>query len=220
MAKLTYFSAVQNIGAHIFLGWMLLCEVSAVAQPHPVAPPVNYRQPVVSWLVEKDSRLVINGKSNFGGIACHNEQFQKADTISLYRTAVGDSIVCRGRFYLQVVDFSCHNFFYTYNLRKTLKMDQHPQMTVRLVQLDRLPPLQAGAYGRANSLVEICLAGVCRTFEVPVEFIQNADGHCWLKGARMFRLQDFHLESPVKFAGLIRVKNEFVVQFQLSMTRI
>ena len=220
MPKLTYFSAVQNLVAHICLCWLILCQTAAFAQAPPLQGSVNHRLPVVSWHVEKDSRLVINGKSNFGGISCHNEKFRKADTISLYKTAVGDSIVCRGRFYLQVVDFSCHNYFYTYNLRKTLKMDQHPQMTVRLVQLDRLPSLQAGAYGRANSLVEICLAGVCRTFEVPVEFTQNANGHCWLKGSRMFRLQDFHLESPVKFAGLIRVKNEFVVQFQLSLTRI
>jgi hypothetical protein len=173
-----------------------------------------------TWLVETDSRLTISGKSNFGGINCDNEKVKQADTIMICRTPVGDSFACKGRFYLNVVDFSCHNYFYTYNLRKTLKMEEHPHMSVRLVRLDRPLPLQEGAFCRANSVVEITLAGVSRQFEVPVEFSLQTNGESWLKGARMFRLQDFNLKSPVKFGGLVKVKNEFVVQFQLSMKRI
>jgi hypothetical protein len=69
-------------------------------------------------------------------------------------------------------------------------------------------------------VVEITLAGITRQFEVPVEFSLQTNGESWLKGSRMFRLQDFNLKSPMKYGGLVKVKNEFVVQFQLSMKRI
>ena len=198
---------------------VLLGSLHAQWTGFPPSVPNNYPAST-AWLVESDSRLTISGKSNFGGINCDNEKVKKADTILICRTPVGDSFACKGRFYLNVVDFSCHNYFYTYNLRKTLKMDQYPHMSVRLVRLDRALPLQEGAYCRANSVVEITLAGVTRQFEVPVEFSQQTNGESWLKGSRMFRLQDFNLKSPVKYGGLIKVKNEFVVQFQLSMKRI
>jgi hypothetical protein len=213
---------VHKLSLHIvpalLLGSLSLFQASAQQRQATSAKQVN--RPEVTWLIKKDSHLSINGKSNFGAISCHNTQFRKADSIAMYNSPKGDTIDVDGGFYLDVVDFSCHNFFYTYNLRKTLKMAEYPQMTVRLLKLDRMLPLQDGAHCMAASLVEICLAGMCRQFMVPVEFASTGAGHAWLKGARTFRLEDFRLQSPVKAGGLIRVKNEFVVEFKLFMDRL
>ena len=202
-----------------FLYLALLCCtcICSIAQSSKVVhAPV--KKPT-AWLVEKTSHLVIRGKANIGSISCDNPSYKRIDTVWMDQTADGDSIGLLGKIQVAMLDFSCHNYFFTSNLRKTLQVDQYPYMTVRFVKIDRLPAFQTGAVSKVYGTVEISLAGVSRYFTLPIEVSAMGPGKTKLQGWRIFRLEDFSLKSPGKIP-LVKVRNEFKVEFELHMSRL
>lgn len=198
------------------LALLPVCQLSAqmltAATPHA-------RQP--AWRIEKETKLVINGKANIANIACDIKTYDKADTLLVMAGSDTDSIALQGKLAFDIIDFNCKNFFFTSQLRKTLKADQHPIMLIRLVKLDKLPAAgNSTAYCEASGEVEITLAGVTRRFQIPIRFCNYPGGRSVLFGARNFRLEDFNLKGPGKVAGFIRVKNDFKVEFHMALTRI
>jgi hypothetical protein len=174
-----------------------------------------------AWRIERETRLVINGKANIANISCDIKAYDKADTLAVMPGSDADSIALQGKLAYDIIDFNCKNFFFTAQLRKTLKADQHPLMLIRLVKLDKLPAAgNSTAYCEASGEVEITLAGVTRRFQIPVRFCNFPGGRSVLFGARNFRLEDFNLKGPGKVAGFIRVKNDFKVEFHMALTRI
>lgn len=198
------------------LGVLPVCQLCAqmltAATPHAKQP---------AWRIERETKLVINGKANIANIACDIKTYDKADTLLVMPGSDADSIALQGKLAYDIIDFNCKNFFFTSQLRKTLKADQHPMMLIRLVKLDKLPAAgNSTAYCEASGEVEITLAGVTRRFQIPIRFCNYPGGRSVLFGARNFRLEDFNLKGPGKVAGFIRVKNDFKVEFHMALTRI
>lgn len=201
----------------LLLALWCIFSVAALAQPNKLAQP-SAKKPT-AWLVEKSSHLVIHGKANIGSISCDNPSYKRVDTVWMEQTADGDSIGLMGKIQVAMVDFNCHNYFFTSNLRKTLRVDHYPYMTVRFVKIDKLPAFQSGAVSKVYGTVEISLAGVSRLFTLPIEVSAMANGKTRLQGWRIFRLEDFNLKSPAKIP-LVKVRNEFKVEFELHMARL
>lgn len=177
--------------------------------------------PVHAWRIEKETSITINGKSNFSPISCQNRAYRQCDTLYMVPAASQDSIRLKGRLFMDIIDFNCHNYFFTGSLRRTLRSDQYPNMVIRFLRMDHIPlPLSAGDHCQVRGLVEISLAGVSRIFDVPVQFLMQNGGRAVLSGSRLFHLQDFDLKGPPKMVGLLRVKNEFVVEFSMGITRL
>jgi hypothetical protein len=171
----------------------------------------------MSWRIEKQTTLTINGKSNVSGIACDNKDYDRSDTLVMMKTINGDSISLNGMLAMEIVDFNCHNFLFTSHLRKILKIDEYPHMVIRFVRIDKIPIV--GNSCTACGVVEISLAGVTRRFTVPIEFAHQPSNRATLVGSRKFRLEDFDLKPPPK-VPFVKVKNEFVVEFNLALTRV
>lgn len=154
-----------------------------------------------------------------GSITCDHPSYKRVDTVWLEPNNRGDSLEIRGKIQVAMVDFSCHNYFFTSMLRKTLKVDEYPYMTVRFAKLDKLPIQQIGAVSKVFGTVEISLAGVTRLFSLPIEVTETTHGVLKLQGWRMCRLEDFNLKSPGRVA-FIKVRNDCRVEFELQLTRL
>lgn len=172
-----------------------------------------------AWRIETNSRMQIKGQSNIGSITCDNPSYKRVDTVWLFPNNTGDSLEIRGKIQVAMVDFSCHNYFFTTMLRKTLKVDEHPMMTVRFAKLDKLPVYRTGTTSKVYGTVEISLAGVTRLFSLPIEVTETSPGVIKLQGWRICKLEDFNLKSPGRVA-FIKVKNECRVEFALQLTRL
>ena len=181
-------------------------------------PVPSFAKKATAWRIERNSRMQIKGQSNIGSITCDNPSYKRVDTVWLLHNATGDSVEIRGKIQVAMVDFSCHNYFFTTMLRKTLKVEEHPMMTVRFARLDKLPIQRVGAVSKVYGTVEISLAGVTRLFSLPIEVSEIAQGVIKLQGWRICRLEDFNLKSPGRVA-FIKVKNECRVEFELQLTR-
>jgi hypothetical protein len=65
--------------------------------------------------------------------------------------------------------------------------------------------------------VEVKLAGTRKCFQIDYEFAKNFSNSFLLNGKRTFCFSDFKLTPPKKLAGIIKVKDEFNVNFQLKL---
>jgi len=170
---------------------------------------------VLKWKVEKNSTLHVKGKSNVNSFTCTINEYTKNDTLILSND-VSKSLRLRGEIKMDVLKFDCHSGMLTKGLRQTLKADDYPTMMIRFLSLERIPAFLTGQEV-VNGLIEVELAGAVKRFELTYSFRKNSGGNIQLDGGRTFCFSDFHLSPPKKFGGLIKIKDEFVVQFQLLL---
>ena len=120
---------------------------------------------------------------------------------------------------MDILSFNCHSSMITKDLRKTLKADEYPMMTIRFISLQFMPRLQ-NKIELIKGWVEVQLAGVVKRFELSYSFLQTGSADIQLNGGRSFRFSDFKLSPPRKFAGLIKIKDDFDVHFQLTLRTV
>ena len=183
--------------------------LSGVAQP---------AAEIVKWVVEKNSTLTVAGKSNVNTFTCIISQYDFNDTIYCYSNS-NKPIRLTGNLRMNVLSFDCHSNLITKDLQKTLKADDYPRMTIRFISLQAMP-LFAAKTEFIKGWLEVELAGVTKRFELNYSFTKNEAKCIRLTGARSFTFSDFNLSPPQKFAGLIKIKDDFDVNFQLVIRAV
>ena len=170
------------------------------------------------WVVEMNSTLRVQGKTNINTFICNNNEYAKKDTISCISDP-SKSLSFTGEIQLDILSFNCHSKMITKDFRKTLKYDEYPIITIKFISLQYMPLLQ-NEIKLINGLVEVQLASVVKRFELSYSFLQSGSTYLQLNGAHSFRFSDFKLTPPRKFGGLIRIKDDFDVNFQLILRTI
>lgn len=173
---------------------------------------------VVKWLVEKNSTLRIQGKTNVNSFSCNINEYAKKDTIICIQNHA-KPISFTGEIQMDIHSFNCHSNIITKGLRKTLKAEEYPTMTIRFISLQFMP-LQQNKIELITGWVEVKLAGVVKRFELSYSFLQSGSTYVQLNGGRSFRFSDFKLSPPKKLGGLIKIKDDFDVNFQLILRTV
>lgn len=170
------------------------------------------------WVIEKSSSLRVEGRSNINSFTCSIKEYADRDTLICYNDP-SRSISFSGEMHMNIQSFDCESSMITRDMRKTLKADEYPKMTIRFISLQNMPQLQKKTE-LIKGWVEVELAGVVKRFELSYSFLQSGSGYLQMNGGRSFQFSDFNLLPPRKFAGLIRIKNDFEVNFQLVLRTI
>lgn len=201
---------------NILSSWLLIV---ANILSNPVVPgttgAIPPRNPV-KWSVEKTSTLKIAGKSNVNEFACSIAGYYRPDTISYVEDVPGKAVRLNGSLELDLFRFDCQNKMITGDLRKTLKVEEHPKLVIRFLSLERAPSLQ-GNLQAMKGWVEVELAGTRKTFQVAYQFSKGPNNTYILNGKRVFCFSDFKLVAPRKLGGAIKVQDEFAVDFNLRL---
>jgi YceI-like protein len=174
----------------------------------------QYPSAFAGWIVEKESGLTVKGKSNINTFTCNIDKYLAKDTIVQVNNA-SNAILLDGSLSMDIKSFDCHSGQITNDLRKTLKAKEHPTMVIRFISIDRLPkPVQTEFI---KGLIEVELAGVVKRFDLVYTFSKEKSGNTRLIGGRSFCFSDFNLSPPKKLAGLIKIKDDFEVEFKLTL---
>ncbi|MEP6595978.1 MAG: hypothetical protein ABJA71_08520 [Ginsengibacter sp.] len=172
----------------------------------------------VKWVVEKNSTLRVEGRSNVNRFTCNINEYAEKDTIICFNQP-SRSISLTGEIHMDIFSFNCHSSSITKNLRKTLKAREYPKMTIRFLSLQGMPALK-NKTELIKGWVEVDLAGIVKRFELNYSFSRALSGYIQLNGGRSFRFSDFKLSPPQKLGGLIKVKDDFDVNFQLILRTV
>lgn len=172
----------------------------------------NKSNTVFQLNVLSNSSITINGRSNvnrFSCVACSPSKFEPIQGTQ----GRGKSISLKGSITVPVKNFDCKNRMLNSDLNKTLKAEQYPTMTIRFIDVERMPNTDTD---RLNGTVQIELAGKRRLFTIPYT-INSSGKTIRLEGNRSFTFSDFDLSPPKKIAGMVKVKDEFNVNFTLFL---
>ena len=172
---------------------------------------------VEKWIVEKQSNLSIEGKSNVNTFKCNIVEYLNQDTIFLYKdlTPGQRPMVAKGGVNININRFDCHQNHITADLKKTLKAKENAFMKISLLTLGFIKPNSNRQHLKGH--VEIRLAGITRKIEVDYAVMKTESGILNLVGTRTILFSDFGLTPPSKLAGLIKVEQEIKVRFELVL---
>ena len=180
--------------------------------------PVNVT--VERWVIEKNSNLCIEGKSNVNNFRCDIVEYLNHDTIFLYRevSKAEMPIATKGGLHININRFDCHQNHITADLKKTLKAKENEIMKINLLSLGFIRPNTPSQQVKGH--VEIQLAGVSKNVEVDYAVVRNQSGFMNLIGTKTILFADFNLTPPSKLAGLVKVEQEIKVRFELVLRSI
>ena len=92
-----------------------------------------------------------------------------------------------------------------------LKANQYPKIIIG-ISYDQLQDFINGK-SVANPRINITIAGVTNTYSIPCYITSCTRSNVYITGSKNIKLTDFNLDPPEKFQGLIKVKDEVLINF-------
>jgi polyisoprenoid-binding protein YceI len=161
------------------------------------------------------ARVRIDGSTNVNQFHFYYDQPQEEDfslsSLSSNSSADPSSLV----FYVPVDKIDASNPAMLSDFKELLKASKYPKIRITL-QKDEL----AGLFGarRVDSIpLAITIAGVTNDYDSPVEVVNNEENRVVVKGRTRIRLTDYHITPPHRFLGMIRVKDEVFINFEIKL---
>jgi hypothetical protein len=119
--------------------------------------------------------------------------------------------ISTARIIVPVKDFKCSNQLVYKDFLTLLKASQYPYITIAIPQKVLLQYRTGNSVTLNNVLINI--AGVTKRYDITC-VIENRDKtDSILIGSIKIRLTDLKIEPPVKYLGLVKVKDEVIVKF-------
>lgn len=147
-------------------------------------------------------KIEITGTSTIGKYNCANT-FLKKDTIylnSIKKNSYSTDI--------KMCDFDCGNKIMTKDMQGTVKVKKFPNSTVYITDIK-----PSGKNYKCN--VAFFITNKALKYK---DFILYTDDDK-IHGSLNLKFSDIELEPPVKMAGLIKVKDEMVINFSLYKSK-
>lgn len=165
------------------------------------------QQPIEGFNVLPSSTLEIKGSSNIHNFFCIFDM-EDISTVSVNynaQTHKFESALVQ----FPVTSFDCGGRMINADFQELLQEKQHPQLSVRLLEIE---PLEED---KAFIALEFEIAGVINLYKIPVSFAVK-DGHYRSCGHIELDIDDFGLKQPKKLFGIIVVKNKIDVHFKFD----
>src|SRR5262245_31987371 len=136
--------------------WLLIILLTSFCcPPHTVL--------MEKWLIEKESNLYFEGKTNVSSFRCGIASYLRPDTLYFYRDDISKPVLTvKGGLTININYLGCKETYMHNDLRKSLKAGECPLMTIALLNIGNFTGNTKNVKGR----VAINLAGVTRLMEV------------------------------------------------------
>jgi hypothetical protein len=184
-----------------------------------VKPVFNLPDAKVTWVVMQGSSLTVNGSTNVNTFQCDIANYNLPDTVTCFKLQQRGAVLpMTGKLNLSIDAFDCHNKMMTSDLRKTLKAKDFPILSVKFITINSFPDFKNPT--KITGIVDIGLAGISKKFEINYYFTADDKNHVHLKGDQKIHFSDFNLNPPSKLGGIIKAKDELLVEFKLNLKPI
>lgn len=171
--------------------------------------------PASIWVVMPGSSLTVNGSTNVNKFQCDITNYSLPDTITCVKAAKTQTLPMNGKLKLDIESFDCHNRMMTSDLRKTLKYKEFPKLIIKFISINSYPNFKNPT--KITGIVDISLAGIAKRYDINYVFTVDNSNIVHLKGDRAVTFTDFNLNPPSKLGGVIKAKDELLVEFNLNL---
>jgi hypothetical protein len=167
------------------------------------------------WIIDYNSQLMIHGKTNVSNFTCFISCYNSTDTLNYeLDTKTKNLIFDKNKMVIPVFNFNCGNSMITKDFRETVNVDQYPYLIIAFLSLNRNVDDDL-----ATGKMEITLAGIVKTATVNFNIKPKGD-FIQLTGRHGVAFSDFNLKAPERMLGLVKVKEDLLVEFNLLIRPI
>lgn len=165
-----------------------------------------------SVLIKDSSSLRIIGKTNVNTFKCKYDINELRKPMSIDYTSNGKSILFNSaELRLRNENFDCGGRGINNDFHKLLNTPEYPEVILDLQKVAPHPRISNNYVAG----VAITIAGVTRNYDLFLKVLPEDDFK--VKGILEINLPDFNLEPPQKALGMIRVKDDLLIEFLLDL---
>lgn len=158
--------------------------------------------------ISKNSELSISGDTNINTFGCEFNTFYLEPCREVIYKKSGNNILFKNAILsLRNEGFDCGHKAINKDFHALLQTEDHPSITLELTEISLLP----NNNGRA--CVKITIAGKENTYYVPVHVITGTTNR--FAGWLQLNIRNFGLEPPKKLFGMIVIKEEIDINFDI-----
>lgn len=159
----------------------------------------------IDYLVICEKKITVNGNTSLGGFNCKYNVPQQNDT--LFIANMTSNPYC---FAIPVASFACGNFLLNRDFQYTLKAEEYPEITVKVLSLSKQ---QSGLKGN----IELSLVGKTKLLK-DVSFVRKVDGEkTSIVASFVFYASEFQLTPPRRLGGMIKAEDAMDVAVELTL---
>lgn len=163
---------------------------------------------VKSIQILPDSELSITGDTNISEFGCEFNTLYMEEGRELVYNKVGNSFIFKEAILtLKNKGFDCGSKAINKDFHTLLNTKEYPKITLELTEMTLLKE------NKGQACVKIIIAGKKKEYIVPIDIIASPT-HRFI-GKLKLDIRDFGLEPPKKLLGLIVIKKEIDINFDL-----
>jgi hypothetical protein len=114
-----------------------------------------------------------------------------------------------------VNDFKCTNRIAYKDFLFTLKASKYPWLEIAIPPYSEIKNVDGSSALLRDVLITV--AGVAKHYDINCKLLESNSDHQVLNGSAVLKLTDFGIVPPVRFMGLVRVKDEITINFELCL---
>lgn len=172
----------------------------------------------ISYSIKENSSLTLMGSSNINSFQCTTYENISKGFIYIITEDEQDYVkFANAILKINVKSFDCGNQIMNKDLYKTLNANESPTIDVELLGAS---PLTSGKIlksgdGRFVADVAITLNGNSKADQLVIQWEKTGYNVYRFTGNKELKMSDFDIESPVAALGLIKVRDEITIHFDL-----
>lgn len=165
------------------------------------------------WL-DSQSKLTIHVATNVNGFPCEYISQTKSDSIFIDYEALDRNYVAIENAHLAfpLKAFDCGQGLKNKEFKEFLREPEYPEISINLNGLEIFDRTEQGAIGQFIATVEV--AQKERQEDILIVDITSDDQSTVYTGHVQINVRDYGLEPPVKFLGMVKVKEAVQIEFQ------
>lgn len=206
---------------HLKLSFTTFGFVSCLFLPLAFSAIMEHLQVEKKYLIEKSSKLYLEGSSNVTDFKCHCRQQFEPHKFSFQPLGDGARIQFSNTvLQLQTTKLDCKHSGINKDMYKTLRADEYPHILIRLeeVNLKEIASINENMHWvDLQSNIILTIAGVSKRVTMKVRGVKLADNRYRFLAAQEVRMSDYKLDPPKPMFGLVKVHDKITIQMDLTI---
>lgn len=169
---------------------------------------------MISSLEAQDNYVHISGETNINCFECKYDKKRNSQNSNNVLVKSPQNPGQTMQAYIPISDFECNSSIMYNDFQKLLNANEYPYIKIEIdpFQLKNILPGKKSL----NLKVAITIADITKLQPISCSVNNYSNSTVSITGETTIHLPDYQIEPPVKFMGLVKVKDEVTISFSFN----